>query len=108
MGAIAAKIFQNEEELSLAKKLVEGCIWAYEVMPLGIMPEIMHVVPCESENNCPWDEKIWQDSVDKANEGPEDVKTKIQKNRLPPGVTKVDDRRYILRSVIFHNIFSLE
>ncbi|RQM07103.1 hypothetical protein DH86_00003876, partial [Scytalidium sp. 3C] len=42
MVAIAAKIFENEGDLSLARKLVEGCLWAYEVMPLGIMPEIMH------------------------------------------------------------------
>ncbi len=101
MVAIAAKLFQNEEELSLAKKLVEGCLWAYEVMPLGIMPEIMHVVPCESENHCPWDEQRWHDGVNKAFTGPEDVETKIRQNRLRPGLTKVDDGRYILRLVTF-------
>ena len=31
--ALAAKIFKNEDDLSLAKKLIEGCLWAYEVMP---------------------------------------------------------------------------
>jgi mannosyl-oligosaccharide alpha-1,2-mannosidase len=104
MVAIAAKIFQNDEELSLARKLVEGCIWAYEVMPLGIMPEIMHTVPCESESHCPWDEKRWHDIVNDAHEGPEDVETKIRQNRLRPGVVKVDDRRYILRLVALTKI----
>jgi mannosyl-oligosaccharide alpha-1,2-mannosidase len=97
MVAIAAKLFQNEEDLSLGKKLVEGCLWGYEVMPLGIMPEIMHVVACENENHCPWDEKRWHNKVNEAYAGPEDVETKIEQNRLRPGLTKVDDGRYILR-----------
>lgn len=99
MVAIAAKIFQNDEELSLARKLVEGCLWAYEVMPLGVMPEIMHTVPCDNEDHCPWDEKKWHDKVNEAFDGPEVAEAKIQKHRLQPGVAKVDDARYILRFV---------
>jgi len=99
MVGIAAKIFQNDADLSLARKLVEGCLWAYEVMPLGIMPEIMHVVPCENEYHCPWDEQRWHDKVNEAHEGTEDVETKIRESRLQPGVTKIDDKRYILRLV---------
>lgn len=99
MVAIAAKVFHNQADLSLAERLVDGCLWAYEVMPLGIMPEIMHVVPCENEDYCPWDEQRWHDSVNEAHAGPEDVETKIRQHRLRPGVTKVDDGRYILRYV---------
>jgi len=99
MVAIAAKIFQNTEELALGRKLAEGCLWAYEVMPLGIMPEIMHTVPCDEEDHCPWDEKKWHDSVQAAHEGAEDAEAKIRQHRLRPGVAKVDDARYILRSV---------
>jgi mannosyl-oligosaccharide alpha-1,2-mannosidase len=97
MVGIAAKIFQNDEDLALATKLVEGCLWAYEVMPLGIMPEIMHTVPCDSVDNCPWDEQKWHDKVNEVYEGEKSVETKIQQNQLQPGVAKVDDRRYILR-----------
>lgn len=102
MVAIAAKIFENEGDLSLARKLVEGCLWAYEVMPLGIMPEIMHTVPCQDENNCPWDEKKWHDQVNEAYEGSQSVDAKIREHRLQPGVVKVDDARYILRLVSAH------
>jgi mannosyl-oligosaccharide alpha-1,2-mannosidase len=78
-------------------------------MPLGIMPEIMHVVPCKSENHRPWDEQIWHNAVNKAREGPEDIETKIQENWLRPGATKIDDGRYILRLVTFiKNPFSRE
>ena len=99
MVAIAAKVFENDDDLSLARKLVEGCLWAYEVMPLGIMPEIMHTVPCANEYHCLWDEQKWHDKVNEAFEGPESVETKIRENRLRPGVAKVDDARYILRLV---------
>lgn len=98
MVAIAAKIFENDD-LELAKKLVHGCLWAYEVHPLGIMPEIMHTVRCEDETNCPWDEELWRNRVNEENKGVEDIDTKIAQYRLRPGVTRVDDPRYILRLV---------
>ncbi|PQE06283.1 class I alpha-mannosidase protein [Rutstroemia sp. NJR-2017a BBW] len=88
--AIGAKIFENEEDLVLAKKLTEGCLWGYESMPLGIMPEIMHLVTCEDENHCLWDEKKWHDEVNQRNEGSETAKEKIEKHKLLPGVSKID------------------
>ncbi|RFU29244.1 hypothetical protein B7463_g7103, partial [Scytalidium lignicola] len=106
MVAIAAKTFENDD-LELAKKLVNGCLWAYEVMPLGIMPEIMHTVRCEDKSNCPWDEEIWRAKVSDENGGIEDVDTKIAQFGLRPGVTKVDDTRYILRPEAIESIFIL-
>ncbi len=97
MVGIAARIFENDDDLALAKKLVEGCLWAYEVMPNGIMPEIIHTVACADKRHCPWNEKKWYDEVDKSYEGSESVESKIHEHRLGPGVTKVDDPRYILR-----------
>lgn len=104
MVAIGAKIFENEQDMELARKLTEGCLWAYENMPLGIMAEKMHMVPCENENYCPWDEQKWLEGIDKDTEGNETVHEKIQQHRLIPGVTKFDDSRYILRQVFirFH------
>lgn len=97
MVAIASRMFADDGELALARKLVEGCLWAYEVMPLGIMPEIMHTVPCEDEANCPWNETIWHDAVNLAYVGGDSVATKIKQHSLSKGVVKVDDGRYILR-----------
>jgi mannosyl-oligosaccharide alpha-1,2-mannosidase len=101
MVGLGAKIFNNDEEMDVAKKLVEGCLWGYENMPHGIMPEIIHTVPCQSKDQCEWDERKWLDAVNTAYEGPEDVSTKVQQHHLPKGVVKVDDTRYILRFVIF-------
>lgn len=97
MVAVAAKIFRSSEDLALAKKLVEGCLWAYEVMPLGLMPEVMHVVPCDDEKHCPWEERKWHHQVHAAFEGPLDIDTKVKLNRLAPGVVHVDDARFNLR-----------
>jgi len=97
MVSIGAKIFENDEDLALGRKLVEGCLWGYEVMPLGIMPEIFHTVQCEDPNNCEWSEEKWHEAVEKSIDGTDDVETKIRKKRLAPGVAKVDDGRYILR-----------
>ena len=97
MVAIGAKIFGNEEDLVLGRQLVEGCLWAYEVMPNGIMPETMHAVACENVDDCPWDQRKWWDKVEMMDEGDEDVQIKIANHRLAPDVAKVDDGRYILR-----------
>lgn len=66
-------------------------------MPTGIMPEIMHTVACENENDCPWNEAKWHEKVSEMIDGDDDDKTKIENHRLPPGVANVDDGRYILR-----------
>jgi mannosyl-oligosaccharide alpha-1,2-mannosidase len=101
MVGLAAKIFNNDEDMAVAKKLVEGCLWAYETMPHGIMPEIIHTVPCQIKEQCRWDESKWLDAVDKAYIGSEDVYQKVRQHHLPQGVAKVDDTRYILRFVTF-------
>jgi len=97
MMALASKIFSNEDDLADARKLVEGCIWGYEALPLGIMPEIMHLVPCRDRNYCPWDEKVWEDAIASSYEDKKSAEERIETERLVPGVTKIDDRRYILR-----------
>ncbi|KAM3089545.1 hypothetical protein ACMFMG_001131 [Clarireedia jacksonii] len=105
--AIGAKIFQNDDDLVLARKLTEGCLWGYESMPLGIMPEFMRLVACEDENNCLWDEKKWHDKVDELNKGTETAMEKIEMYRLLPGVSKIDDGRYSLRPEAIESVFIL-
>lgn len=49
MVALGARIFDRPDDMSIARKLVDGCIWAYRSTPSGIMPEIFHVAPCASK-----------------------------------------------------------
>lgn len=59
MMAIASRIFDLPDDLPIARKLTEGCIWAYEAMPSGIMPESFHAYPCPSPTTCVWNAKVY-------------------------------------------------
>ncbi|KAF2183973.1 glycoside hydrolase family 47 protein [Zopfia rhizophila CBS 207.26] len=107
MVALAAKVFNNPADLLTAKKLVEGCLWAYESMHQGIMPEIMHLLPCEDPSNCPWDEAKWHDAVNASYEEWLPTPVRVENERLLPGLIKIDDRRYILRPEAIESVFIL-
>jgi mannosyl-oligosaccharide alpha-1,2-mannosidase len=101
MMGITSKIFERPDDLPIARKLADGCIWAYRSMPSGIMPETFHVVPWEDTMSCMWDEKKWLTGVESRNK---DLKVEsgitaeqIKGLGLFPGFTDIPDRRYILR-----------
>lgn len=97
MVAIGSKMFSIETDLQLARQLVEGCVWAYEVSPLGVMPEIIHTVPCDNQEKCPWDEAKWHAKIQQHFDGAGSVADEIKNKNLRPGISKVQDKRYILR-----------
>ncbi|KAH9826935.1 glycoside hydrolase family 47 protein [Teratosphaeria destructans] len=73
MVALAAKAFQQTHDLEIARQLVDGCLWAYESMPSGIMPENFYAAPCRegknedhiAEHNCTWSEEKWHHAIAK-------------------------------------------
>ena len=95
MMGIAAKVFERDD-LATARKLLDGCIWAYDSMPTGIMPETFHALPCTAD--CQWDKSKWQQAVldrepDLSGAGADLTNGR----RLPLGFTEIGDKRYILR-----------
>ena len=64
MVGMGAKIFGLEGDLELAQKLADGCVWAYESTPSGIMPEGATVLPCESAEQCTWNETAYWEFLD--------------------------------------------
>lgn len=73
MFAIGAKIFDREDEMDLARKLTDGCVWAYESTATGIMPERFLVLPCPSQEQCAWNETLYHqisDALSDPAEGP--------------------------------------
>jgi len=64
MFAMGAKIFNREDDLALAEKLTDGCVWAYESTTTGIMPESSLVLPCESREQCAWNETRYWEALD--------------------------------------------
>jgi mannosyl-oligosaccharide alpha-1,2-mannosidase len=64
MFGMGAKIFDRPEDLEIAKKLTEGCVWSYSMTPTGIMPESFDVAPCENVKDCVWNETAYWEVID--------------------------------------------
>ncbi|EXJ88920.1 mannosyl-oligosaccharide alpha-1,2-mannosidase [Capronia epimyces CBS 606.96] len=64
MFALGAQVFGIPEDMNIAEKLTEGCVWAYGSTPVGIMPESFELVPCDSLTSCTWDETKWHEALD--------------------------------------------
>ena len=96
MIAMGDRIFKRNE-MDIARKLIDGCIWAYESTATGIMPETFHAVPCSDD--CQWDENKWHEGILTRHEADSkgSAENYIREERLPPGFTDIPDRRYILR-----------
>lgn len=61
---MGAKIFGIEDDLEIAKKLADGCVWAYGSMPAEIMAESALVLPCENVEHCAWNETRYYHHLD--------------------------------------------
>lgn len=115
MVGIASKMIGPPEDLTIARKLVNGCIWGYNATTTGIMPEIFHAVPCNDANHCEWDEKKWHQAVlNHYGSAKDDTRTEkeraeevIKDNGLPPGIYHISDRKYILRPEAIESVFIL-
>ena len=113
MVGIGAKIFARPEDMPIARKLVDGCIWAYDSLVTGIMPEVFHMVRCEDPSACEWDENRWHEEIASLNRKDEQIPSMdqvaqiIKDKRLPPGFSDISDRRYILRPEAIESIFIL-
>lgn len=114
MVGLASKIFNRPQDLAIAEELAQGCMWAYDSSPNGIMPEIFSVLPCPKNYECKWEDKIWEAQINEdypsknANNELEihnHVQKVISDRRLPAGFTAIDDRRYILRPEAIESVF---
>ena len=83
MYAMGSKIFKREQDFEIAKKITDGCIWSYENMASGIMPESMDLIPCPSRTNCPWNETLWTETLDPYWREREENRLQAQANTMP-------------------------
>ena len=107
MLAIGAQIFERPDDLAIARKLVDGCTWAYQAMPSGMMPETFYFVPWK--DNCQWDERKWHEAIREraTSESAKSIEAIIREHRLQPGFAEIDDRRYILRPEAIESVMVL-
>lgn len=64
MFGIGAKVFGLKGDLDIAKKLTDGCVWAYESTQSGIMPEHFALLPCDNMKDCEWNKTAYYDALD--------------------------------------------
>lgn len=113
MVGIGAKVFERSDELAIARKLTNGCLWAYNSTQTGIMPEMFRLVSCRHSDQCEWNEERWwraivskpQDNFSTHNR--QLAPNVIKESRLPIGFYEVSDRRYQLRPEAIESVFVL-
>lgn len=107
MFGLGGKLFDNANHVDIGRKITDGCIYTYQALPLGIMPEVFRMAACESKSGCPFDEAKWHAAILKENPEATDAETVISKKTLPKGFTDLADRRYILRPEAIESVFLL-
>ncbi len=65
MFGLGGKIFNRPGDVEIAKKLADGCVWAYDSMPAGVMPESSRVLPCNKADDCHFDQAAWYQALDR-------------------------------------------
>jgi Glycosyl hydrolase family 47 len=121
MVGLGSRILNRPDDLDVAIQLTEGCVWAYNSTASGIGPEIFGFIPCghvdddPSGEHCTWSEDKWFAGVeeqwwsaqDENKESPnaDEVRGIIKTQRLPLGMVKVHDKRYILRPEAIESVF---
>ncbi|KAF2278411.1 seven-hairpin glycosidase [Westerdykella ornata] len=64
MFGMGAKVYDRPEDLEIAKKLTEGCVWSYDMTATGIMPEAFISTPCQDIHDCKWNETRYWNEID--------------------------------------------
>lgn len=86
------KLFDIPEHVAIGEKITKGCVWAYDAMETGIMPEIFNLMDCDTLAPCDWDQDRWE------REG---------NSSLTKGFTDARDPRYLLRPEAIESVFLL-
>lgn len=107
MFALGGKLFETSSHVDIGRKITDGCIYTYQALPLGIMPEVFRMVACESKSGCMFDEAMWKTAVLKENPAATDADEIIEAKALPKGFTELADKRYILRPEAIESVFLL-
>lgn len=116
-----------QEDMDVARRLTDGCIWSYFGTPTGIGPEIFHTSVCRAgrdaitrgvepdslgnHGDCTWDEDRWLQSlrkvprnIDKQGDG---RRQWAKDKKLLAGFTDVPEAKYILRPEAIESVFVL-
>lgn len=115
MVGLAARAFDSPHDLQTARQLVDGCVWAYESMPTGVMPESFMAASCHNDEDCEWSDQKWFEAIREANHDSDarlmslddHAQKVISAKGLAPGFADILDSRYLLRPEAIESVFIL-
>ncbi|KAI1358526.1 glycoside hydrolase [Xylaria arbuscula] len=90
MFGLGGKLFQIPEHVTIGEKITKGCVWAYDALPAGIMPEMFNLLDCPSLEACEWNQEEWEI---------------VGNTKLKEGIKNVPDARYLLRPEAIESVF---
>ncbi|KAF2965299.1 hypothetical protein GQX73_g8266 [Xylaria multiplex] len=90
MFGLGGKLFNIPDHVKIGEKVTRGCIWAYNAMPSGVMPEISGFLPCLENGVCSWEREPFKGE---------------RNQKLPEGFQNARDPRYILRPEAIESVF---
>ncbi|KXL47062.1 glycoside hydrolase family 47 protein [Acidomyces richmondensis BFW] len=110
MFALGGRLLANDTHINVGRMLTDGCMWAYNAGPLGIMPADFTVVPCPNWTACAWNHTRHREALGSLNstlsrnfslstDGVRDPE------HLPFGMTSVTNSEYMLRPEAIESIF---
>lgn len=102
MFAMSARIFGIDNDFEIGKQLTEGCVWAYDHSPTGLMPETVSLSACPAldDEQCEWNQTSWDNYRARCKE--DGSCTTVE---MPPGWVDVMDPKYILRPEAIESVF---
>ena len=101
---IASKIFNEPEDLEIGKQLTQGCIWAYQHSPTGIMPETFTMMACQDLDGtqCEYNQT---DFEIEAGRPEREAGAQFPPSQLPDGWMSVMNPMYNLRPEAIESVF---
>ncbi|KAI3341187.1 family 47 glycosyl hydrolase [Ustulina deusta] len=90
MLGLGGKLFDLPDHIEIGEKVTRGCVWAYDAMPSGMMPEICGFLPCPTTEPCSWEGEAFSGE---------------RGQTLPKGFENARDPRYILRPEAIESVF---
>ncbi|KAI0156757.1 glycoside hydrolase family 47 protein [Xylariaceae sp. FL1272] len=90
MFALGGKLLNRPDHVDIGARITKGCVWMYEAMPSGIMPEIFDLFNCPTLAPCDWDQDLWEEKGDLS---------------LKKGIRDARDPRYLLRPEAIESVF---
>ncbi|KAK1246807.1 hypothetical protein MKX08_000609 [Trichoderma sp. CBMAI-0020] len=91
MYALAGKLLDKLDYVDLGSRLTAGCVWEYDAMPSGVMPESAHFVACAKlDGPCPFNSELMPPTDDP---------------RRPGGFLSVQGTGYLLRPEAIESVF---